>query len=89
MGPDTDEMLRSVGEEYRDLRGTRREVRRSDRLSEDLEIDSLLAQELLDRMEDRLGIEVIGDPRLAEITTAGQLAELLEELTLELPDARR
>lgn len=82
-------MLRSVGDEYRELRGTRREVRAADRLSEDLDIDSLLAQELLDRMEDRLGIEVIGDPRLAEVTTAGELAELLGELALELADAGR
>lgn len=80
MTADEQDILRMAGEEYRALKETGRELRPQDRLSEDLEIDSLTAVELLSALEDRLGVEVIDDPRLVGVRTAGDLADLLARL---------
>jgi acyl carrier protein len=74
---DADRLLEAMAEEYRELKGTRRLVRAGDRLDADLDIDSLLAQELLAGLEDRFGIELIGDPRLVDVRTAGDLVDVI------------
>ncbi len=67
-------------EEYAALKGGVRTVSPDDRLDDDLGIDSLLAQELLAALEDRLDVELIGEARLLEVKTAGQLVDLLDEI---------
>jgi acyl carrier protein len=74
---DADDLLEAMAQEYRELKGTARVVRAGDRLDVDLDIDSLLAQELLAGLEDRFGIELIGDPRLVDVRTAGDLVDVI------------
>jgi acyl carrier protein len=63
---------------YRRVRGSTRDVRRTDRLDEDLAIDSLLATELLVAIEDRYSVELMDDSRTWEVRTVGELIDLVE-----------
>lgn len=70
---------------YRRLRGRSRDLRLSDRLREDLDVDSLLGMELLVQVEDAVGVELLNDPRVARLRTVGELVGLIEAKQ----DARR
>ena len=72
--------LTEVEDAYREIRGGTRSLRNEDRLEEDLDIDSLLAMELLVELEDRCGVELIGDSRTTNVKTVGELAELISEV---------
>lgn len=74
---ETDRVLAAMTEEYRELKGTARVLRPGDRLDVDLDIDSLLAQELLAGLEDRFGVDLVGDPRLVDVRTAGDLVAIV------------
>jgi acyl carrier protein len=76
---DAQDVLRMMGEEYRALKGGGREVRASDRLGDDLDVDSIVMMELLITLEDRLEVDVVNDERLALVRTAGELAELMAD----------
>ena len=76
---DRNALLDDVERVYQELVATRRQVRPDDRLFDDLEIGSLLAQELLIVLEDRHGVELIGNPAVARISTVGELVAVLEE----------
>jgi acyl carrier protein len=77
------ELLEFFEECYRRARGSRRDIRRDDRLYEDLGVDSLLANELLVALEDRYELRLLHDPRVWQVTTVGQLLDLIGELELE------
>jgi acyl carrier protein len=62
---------------YETARGPGRTLRGDDRLADDLGIDSLQLMEMLASLEEQLGIEIVGDPRLFEITTVDDLVDLL------------
>jgi acyl carrier protein len=47
-------------------------------------MDSLLAQELLAALEDRYDVELLGDPRLMEVRTIGDLVDVLSDRAPEL-----
>ena len=68
-------MLGEVERAYQELVSTTRQLRPSDDLFEDLEIGSLLAQELLVALEDRYGVVLIGDADVARARTVGDLVE--------------
>jgi acyl carrier protein len=70
-------------ERYRRARGSRRDVRRGDRLYDDLGIDSLLASELLIAFEDRYELRLLHDPRVWQVTTVGGLLDLICGVELE------
>lgn len=57
-------------------RGSRR-LRPTDRLVEDLEIDSVASLELLVAVEDRFGVQLFDDPRAQDVRTVGELAALV------------
>lgn len=71
------EILTQFETTYRELRGTQRSIRAEDRLVEDLAIDSLLAQELLFTLEDRLGLELLGNPQLTSVQTVNDVVEAI------------
>jgi acyl carrier protein len=72
--------MTEVEDAYREVRGSTRSLRQDDRLEEDLDIDSLLAMELLVELEDRCEVELIGDPRTTDVRTVGDLAALIAEV---------
>lgn len=74
------EILAQFEATYRELKGTQRSIRAKDRLVEDLAIDSLLAQELLFRLEDNLGIELLGHPALTQALTAKDIVDAIVAL---------
>ncbi len=81
---DHDELLSVLQEEYSALKGGVRTLSLDDRIQEDLSMDSLLAQELLAALEDRYDVELLGDPRLMEVRTIGDLVDVLSDRAPEL-----
>jgi acyl carrier protein len=77
---DGEELLGFFRDEYRRARGSRRDVRPGDRLSDDLGIDSLLANELLVAVEDRYDVFLLHDPRVWQVTTVEQLLDLVRSV---------
>ena len=76
----TDELLAALERHYRRGRNSRRSVRRTDRLYDELGIDSLLASELLVALEDDYDVALLHDPRVWQIATVGELLELVASL---------
>lgn len=74
-------LLEALEESYRAVKRSTRDVRASDRLREDLRIDSLSALEILLAVEDRLGMEIVDDPRVRTVETVEDLVDVLEDLS--------
>ncbi|HEX8053586.1 MAG TPA: acyl carrier protein [Thermoleophilaceae bacterium] len=71
------DMMARLQDLYEGSRGPGRTLRGDDRLADDLGIDSLQLMEMLAILEEQLGIEIVGDPGLFNITTVDDLVELL------------
>ncbi len=70
---------------YREVTGSLRDVRPQDRLREDLAIDSLIAVEILTKLEDEHDIVLLDRPELQKIETLSDLVVLVEQLTSPTP----
>jgi len=79
LADENDWVLAVLQEEYSALRGGVRTLALDDRIQEDLSMDSLIAQELLAAVEDRHDVELLGDARLMEVRTVGDLVEVIGE----------
>jgi len=77
------ELLGFLREEYRRARGTRRDVRESDRLKADLDLDSMLVSEMLIALEDRYDLRLLHDPRVWKVATVGDLLGVIATLEHE------
>jgi acyl carrier protein len=73
-------LLGEVESAYRGVRGGLRTLHLDDLLEEQLEIDSLMAVEILVTLESRRGVELVGDARTTQLRTVGDLVELLADL---------
>jgi acyl carrier protein len=76
---ETGDQLAAVEEIYREIKQVQRELRPADRIVRDLAIDSLAALELLVALEERFGVELVGDPRAAGLETVADLLDLLAD----------
>jgi acyl carrier protein len=77
---DRAQILEAVEAAYQDVKRTSRNLRGSERLYDDLDIDSLDAMELLTRLEDERGVDLVNDPRTAHLKTVDDLLDLLQEV---------
>jgi len=77
------ELLAFLRDEYRGARDTRRDVRASDRLKADLDVDSMLVSEMLIALEDRYDVRLLHDPRVWTVTTVGDLLDVIATLETE------
>ena len=77
------ELLHFVRDEYRRARGTRRDVRPSDRLKADLDVDSMLVSEMLVALEDRYDLRLLHDPRVWTVVTVSDLLGVIVLLEAE------
>jgi acyl carrier protein len=77
------DLLEFFEEQFRAARGSRRSVRLSDRMYDELGIDSLLASELLVGLEDRYDVHLLHDPRVWKVAEVGQLLDLVRVIDLE------
>ena len=77
------ELLEFFEQEYRRVRGSRRDIRPADRLSEDLGVDSPLASELLIALEDRYGLRLLHDPRIWQAATVEEMLDTVHLLEVE------
>lgn len=77
----TTQYLSAVEEIHAQIKKVRRELRPSDHIVRDLEIDSLATLELLLALEDRFEVTLLDDPRTAGVETVGDLLTLLQECT--------
>jgi len=71
------EVIGTLEEEYSRIKGVRRDLRPSDRIVEDLRIDSISAIEMLVRVEDLLRISLVADPRIAGLVTVQDILDLV------------
>ena len=78
--PGTDEFLTGMEDMYSDIKRVRRSIRLDDVIAKDLGVDSLDALELLVFLEQRYGVSLVGNPRVAKARTVGDLYSLLSEL---------
>lgn len=87
--PDTSEaateVLPALEEIYAEIKRFRRELRPSDRIVRDLEIDSLATLEMLLALEERFGVSLVDNPRAVKTETVGDLVRLLEDLRRPTP----
>jgi len=67
-------------EVYAQVKRVQRDLRPTDRIIQDLEIDSLATLEILLALEERFGVALVDNPKAAGITTVGDLVGLLDEL---------
>ncbi|MFD7505912.1 acyl carrier protein [Streptomyces sp. NPDC059850] len=74
------ETLTALEEVYAQVKRVQRDLRPSDRIIQDLEIDSLATLEILLALEERFGVALVDNPKAARITTVGDLVGLLDEL---------
>jgi acyl carrier protein len=74
------ETLTALEEVYAQVKRVQRDLRPTDRIIQDLEIDSLATLEILLALEERFGVALVDNPRAATITTVGDLVGLLDEL---------
>ena len=77
------DLLAFFEEAYRRERGSRRDIRPGDRLSDDLKVESLFVTEVLVELEDRYDLRLIHDPRVWKVRTVGELVELVCALDVE------
>jgi acyl carrier protein len=78
----SEELLTFFQEQYRRGRGSRRDVRPTDHLYEDLAIDSLFANELLIALEDRYELRLLHDPRVWKVARVSELLALVQEVSI-------
>jgi acyl carrier protein len=76
---DAEAVLGIVEDAYREATGRHRTIRAEDLIREDLDIDSLEAMRFLIAVEERLDIELINDPEVWTMRTAGGLLSLIDE----------
>jgi acyl carrier protein len=76
----SDERLGLIQELYDDVNGGSLTLTRSHRLTDDVGLDSLEVVEVLAALEERLRVMLIGDRRLLNVTTVGELIDVLDEL---------
>jgi acyl carrier protein len=62
---------------YEQVKGVRRDLRREDRIAEDLGIDSIASLELVMELEEEFGVELADDGRLMEVATIGDLIDVV------------
>ncbi|MFF7652057.1 acyl carrier protein [Streptomyces sp. NPDC007983] len=74
------ETLTALEEVYAQVKRVQRDLRPTDRIVQDLEIDSLATLEILLALEERFGVALVDNPKAATITTVGDLVGLLDEL---------
>ncbi|HZN17494.1 MAG TPA: acyl carrier protein [Micromonosporaceae bacterium] len=74
------EVLGALEEIYAQIKRVNRELRPTDRIVNDLEVDSLATLEILLALEERFGVTLVENPRAARVQTVGDLVALLEEL---------
>ncbi|QLH24952.1 acyl carrier protein [Streptomyces sp. Rer75] len=74
------ETLTALEEVYAQVKRVHRDLRPTDRIIQDLEIDSLATLEILLALEERFGVALVDNPKAATITTVGDLVGLLDEL---------
>lgn len=74
------ETLTALEEVYAQVKRVQRDLRPTDRIIQDLEIDSLATLEILLALEERFGVALVDNPKAATITTVGDLVGLLDEL---------
>lgn len=74
------ETLTALEEVYAQVKRVQRDLRPTDRIIQDLEIDSLATLEILLALEERFGVALVDNPKAARITTVGDLVGLLDEL---------
>ncbi len=80
MSDDSDsapDVIATLEKEYSRIKGVRRDLRPSDRIVEDLRIDSISAIEMLVRVEDLLGIAIVADPGIAGLVTVQDILTLV------------
>lgn len=77
---DDSELLGFFQEQYRSAQGSRRDIRRGDRLQDDLAVDSLWVNELLVGLEDRYELRLLHDPRVWTVATVGEFVDLIRVL---------
>lgn len=65
---------------YEQVKGVRRDLRREDRIGEDLGIDSIASLELVMELEEEFGLELAADGRLTEVVTIGDLIDVVLSL---------
>jgi acyl carrier protein len=71
------DVIGMLEEEYGRIKAVRRELRPSDRIVQDLRIDSISAIEMLVRVEEQLGIALVADPRVAGLATVQDIVDLV------------
>lgn len=76
---DAEAVLGIVEDAYREATGRYRTIHAEDLIREDLDIDSLEAMRFLIAVEERLDIELINDPEVWTMRTAGDLLSLIDE----------
>ncbi len=86
MSTTREDLLPLIESHYRELVGTQRALKPTDRLTEDLNLDSLLGYELLAEIESKLGVKLIGDERLLEVGTVADLLAVLQAVIGESRD---
>lgn len=79
------EILGALEEIYAQIKRVNRELRPTDRIIADLEVDSLATLEILLQLEERFGVALVENPRAARVQTVGDLVELLDDLRNRTP----
>ncbi|MDT0442532.1 acyl carrier protein [Streptomyces johnsoniae] len=74
------ETLTALEEVYAQVKRVNRDLRPTDRIIQDLEVDSLATLEILLALEERFGVSLVDNPRAAKLQTVGDLVGLLDEL---------
>ncbi|MGN9815039.1 acyl carrier protein [Streptomyces sp. SD11] len=79
-GAQPSETHTALEEIYAKVKRVQRDLRPSDRIVQDLGIDSLATLEILLALEERFGVALVDNPRTAGTATVGDLVALLDEL---------
>jgi acyl carrier protein len=72
-----DELLSLLERIHDEVRDVRRDLRPEDRLREDLGLDSLAAAEMLNALEDELGVQLDGDGRIDRLDTVADVLDVI------------
>jgi acyl carrier protein len=73
-------VLEGIRQTYEKITGSTRGLHVDDRISEDLDLDSLAALELLVDIEERFQIRIFDDPRAQKLATVGDLVALVKTI---------
>ncbi|MGW7003963.1 acyl carrier protein [Streptomyces sp. NPDC054933] len=74
------ETLTVLEEVYARVKRVSRDLRPSDRIVRDLEIDSLATLEILLALEERFAVSLVDNPKAVGVVTVGDLVDLVDEL---------